>query len=153
VHAPNEATQDGHSGNSVRANSEVPNGPNPQPARRYSKTPKSEIQAVPTQLGFYPSRWCDVLELAKLKFRCWLVCQNAFPSRRLHLQHEASECVTEALAEYQGKEHLVESGKSLSMQSHLLLLMSSSSEGYWPQHKDDMAIVVSAHAVHRGHSH
>jgi len=85
----------------------------PKRAKRYSKTPRSEIVAKPTQLGFYPSQWRDVLELAKLNFRRWLACKNAFPVRRANLLGEASECVVEALAEHEEKGYRTEAGKSI----------------------------------------
>lgn len=83
----------------------------PQRAGRYSKTPRSEIEAKPTQLNFYPGNWRDLLEFAKRIFRRWLACENGFPTRRLKLPPEAGECVAEALAEHRDKGGVVEPGK------------------------------------------
>jgi len=85
----------------------------PRRARRYSKTPRSEIQAKPTQLHFYPGHWRDVLELGKLNFRRWIAVENGFPTREQQLPPEAGECVSESLAEHQDKGGHVEQGKCI----------------------------------------
>lgn len=88
----------------------------PLRAKRYSKSARSDITATPTQLGFYPGQWRDVLEAAKRHFREWLACKNGFPTRRMDLG-EARECVAEALAAHQQRGLAVEPGMDMILES------------------------------------
>jgi hypothetical protein len=92
-------------------------------AKRYSRTPKSEIEAKPTQMGFYDGHWRDVLDAAKLNFRRWLACIDAFPTRQAHLSGEVAECVSEARAEYSDKGHSLGRGRFLPVNLPFLTLI------------------------------
>ena len=57
----------------------------------------------------------DVLELAKQKFRLYMATDCGFPERETHL-HEASSCLTEALANHSEKGIEFDDGMSLHPQ-------------------------------------
>lgn len=82
-------------------------------AKRHSKTPYSRMnkgKGKPTQLQFYPSHWVDVLEKAKKKKRLHIIKERPFAECERHLS-DATDCLTEALTEYQAAGGRVEPGK------------------------------------------
>ncbi|KAH7920594.1 hypothetical protein BV22DRAFT_1050243, partial [Leucogyrophana mollusca] len=89
---------------------------------RYSKTPRSQIVAKPTQQSFYPPTWRDVLDRAKAISRCEAI-DNPFPARDLFIKGPAIEYLTEAVSEVEGEGTVL--------------------DGYfWEEHKASMAILL-----------
>jgi hypothetical protein len=81
-------------------------------AKRHSKVPyDQENKGKPTQLQFYPLHWRDVLEKAKKKKRLHTVQFRQFSERDHHLR-DATDCLTETLAEFRREGGRVEPGRS-----------------------------------------
>jgi hypothetical protein len=74
----------------------------------------------PTQLQFYPLQWTEVLELAKKKWRRYLLVKWAFPKRcKLDTTTVLKECLTTAIADHEADGGLVEKGTDdILIQSH-----------------------------------
>lgn len=68
-----------------------------------------QIRGSPTQLQFYPARWRELLESAKIKFRFYLTVVKSFPTREEGIA-EAGDCILEALSEYRDAGKTVERG-------------------------------------------
>lgn len=81
-------------------------------AARHSRTPYSHSRSrpKPTQLGFYPSQWSDVLDKAKKKFHLFLATDVPFPNRDEHFS-KAEDCISEAIDEHQKRGGQLENGK------------------------------------------
>lgn len=77
--------------------------PEPEPrsrrARRHSKAVKLPR---PTQQKFYPALWGEVLDLAKLYFRRYLLLTNAFPDR-CDIKDELSDSLAKAMAAHEAE--------------------------------------------------
>jgi hypothetical protein len=69
----------------------------------------------PRTAAFYPSRWQEVISMAKLRHRNSIALDNAFPQATSIVgdSKDAMECLTEALAEYRHQGLDVEPGTSL----------------------------------------
>ncbi|KAF7973381.1 hypothetical protein HWV62_15479 [Athelia sp. TMB] len=91
-------------------------------ARRHSKKPYTRRSNNPTQLGFYPRTWQDVLGTAKMNWRVRVASEWGFPKIR-EQGAELLECLTQAITEYENENGSLE-------------------EGYFPKYKSEMIILV-----------
>ncbi|KAF7975991.1 hypothetical protein HWV62_8152 [Athelia sp. TMB] len=91
-------------------------------ARRHSKKPYTRRSNNPTQLGFYPRTWQDVLGTAKMNWRVRVASEWGFPKIR-EQGAELLECLTRAITEYENDNGSLE-------------------EGYYPKYKSRMIILV-----------
>ncbi|KAF8889828.1 hypothetical protein BD779DRAFT_1469569 [Infundibulicybe gibba] len=112
-------------------------------APRHSKTPYDKREVLPTKLGYYPSQWRDVLDLAKYKFLHYLTTNNPFPDRPTGLQ-AARALLMEAIDDHEKDEGVVEDGYLQEHKKNMSVLLFEQRSNYRGKMKTTACEIVKA---------
>ncbi|KAF8546483.1 hypothetical protein OG21DRAFT_1527798 [Imleria badia] len=88
-------------------------------SKRYSKTPKTDCCADPTQHSFYPLKWKDFLDDCKVETRTYAAVQDPWLQRRMSLNGFLLDVINMIINKWKKEGCTVE-------------------KGYYPKHKHDM---------------
>lgn len=108
-------------------------------APRNSKKLKDATPS-PDNLGFYHATWKDCLEDAKKECRAAHALDNPFPSKARDLNTSITESLVTVVVEWTERGTAFEPGASIVVSRQNT---THSELGFWPEHKRNMAIVVS----------